>query len=969
MEDMSEGKRPLTLAISNKNEGFVRTVLRSKHVRRSLVNLLGANREDTTNGIHLAIKTGLSTELTVELISKVTDQVLSRRDEAGLTPLHLAVEYERCTEAQLDVVKALLKHGDSALDVRTKVANLSVYRHHFDTRPKERDTGPAGATSSGAPTQRTTARWMRRTTSDLPQPTPQQLSEGQTRGSETGLDKKKLNQAKDGSSNQGDGELNDCDSHAPMPVPGADPRLPHNPTLAGDGTGTITMLANGKDIGSRQQLANVARRVAPQSPRSSQGHTPNLPPVHPARSMAKQSQGPKDGAIVTKVSADRISNELKLRYLRSTFEERTEGKERTQETATEFLYGGSRNTAREIYFNLLHRDEGKTELHEDALKEKGYKHLDFDTALRFVAVGSLVIRPTDARADRDDDDHRECGRKDMVKLFKWLRKDKGVKNIIYLRVQDDGHCPHTDRAIITALKDFEIDILDWTKPDLCPKTIQEACPKVRKLYLTWSGLNGMLLAWGGRDGLANLENLTDVYLRQTKYLEPTSWTNKKLADFVTLLQSSIPAREDPETKVADQKGGRTITVHPPEQPQMASASFQDPSKDPSQQQPVDGAKQERSKDRDGHEWLKIMDLFTQGIRELHPNQTKFDHLPDALKQEVRICLIDDGVDFDDRVGVRMEPGRAFGTESNKGLPDITVPYYSSATRHGTLMARMILRVCPNARIVPYRLDTRLGEDGLMHPTAKSAADALEHATESKNFDIVSMSWCIKRQSDNTKDVDRLLVALNKVVKDKLVFCSGPDVGSISGDELHSYYPVGHGDSAPFMFRIGAAKADGQPWPKVGGLNVVDYTLPGHKVRGIFDGDLDARMASLETGSSIATALAAGLAALMIHIVRMAAIRMHELGRQEWDDGNLVNVAALRAIKSRDKMRELFQDMTRHSIGTYVHVWPRFGGKGEDLEKVDDDAGDPVAARWKTLTQLARDIISSRDMVPDPAGRF
>jgi hypothetical protein len=39
---------------------------------------------------------------------------------------------------------------------------------------------------------------------------------------------------------------------------------------------------------------------------------------------------------------------------------------------------------------------------------------------------------------------------------------------------------------------------------------------VRKLYLTWSGLNGMLLAWGGRDGLANLENLTDVYLRQSR---------------------------------------------------------------------------------------------------------------------------------------------------------------------------------------------------------------------------------------------------------------------------------------------------------------------------------------------------------------------------------------------------------------------------------------------------------------------
>ena len=347
MEDVSEGKRPLTLAISNKNEGFIKTILRSKHVRRGLVNLLGAKREDMENGIHLAIKTGLSAELTVELISKVTDEVLSRRDAAGLTPLHLAVEYERCTEAQLDVVKALLKHGDSALDVRTKLANLSVYRHHFSTRPKERDTGPAGSTSSGASTQRATGRRMRPAASDLPQAPPQRPSEGQTHGSEKGLDKKKLNQAKDGSGNQGDGELNDR-GQAPTPAPGAGPRLPHYPALAGGGTGTAPTVGDGQDAGSRQQLANVARRVAPQPPGSSEGHTPKLLLVR--RSTAKQGQGPNDGAIVTKDSADEIAKELKLHYLRSTFGERAKGKERTQEKAIEFLYGGSRNSRLPVLF-------------------------------------------------------------------------------------------------------------------------------------------------------------------------------------------------------------------------------------------------------------------------------------------------------------------------------------------------------------------------------------------------------------------------------------------------------------------------------------------------------------------------------------------------------------------------------------------------------------------------------------------
>ncbi len=78
----------------------------------------------------------------------------------------------------------------------------------------------------------------------------------------------------------------------------------------------------------------------------------------------------------------------------------------------------------------MHTDGGKTELHEDALKEKGYKQLDFDTALRFVAVGPLKIRPTDARPDGDGD--RGSGRKDMVKLFKWFVLPNLGRPIVFL---------------------------------------------------------------------------------------------------------------------------------------------------------------------------------------------------------------------------------------------------------------------------------------------------------------------------------------------------------------------------------------------------------------------------------------------------------------------------------------------------------------------------------------------------------
>lgn len=103
----------------------------------------------------------------------------------------------------------------------------------------------------------------------------------------------------------------------------------------------------------------------------------------------------------------------------------------------------------------------------------------------------------------------------MVTLFEWFYC-KGVRNIIKVIVQDDKEPSHSDEAIIKSLKPLAIEILDWSKPDLCPQMLYVACENVRELYLSWSGLNGMLLAWSDIDGLAKLPYLTQIYLHQTR---------------------------------------------------------------------------------------------------------------------------------------------------------------------------------------------------------------------------------------------------------------------------------------------------------------------------------------------------------------------------------------------------------------------------------------------------------------------
>jgi hypothetical protein len=128
-----------------------------------------------------------------------------------------------------------------------------------------------------------------------------------------------------------------------------------------------------------------------------------------------------------------------------------------------------------------------------------------------------------------------------------------------------------------------------------------------------------------------------------------------------------------------------------------------------------------------HQWLEIMDRFAKAVCDLPPDEyvKRLPNLPDELKRDVRICLIDDGVDTNhESISERMDnaKGKAFGTYPGEEYRGLVLPFYDSTTHHGTLMANMIARVCPYAKIVSYRLDTRQGEDERVHFTAKSAAD-------------------------------------------------------------------------------------------------------------------------------------------------------------------------------------------------------------------------------------------------------
>ncbi len=118
-----------------------------------------------------------------------------------------------------------------------------------------------------------------------------------------------------------------------------------------------------------------------------------------------------------------------------------------------------------------------------------------------------------------------------------------------------------------------------------------------------------------------------------------------------------------------------------------------------------------------HQWFICMDDFADFIQAFKPT--------DPLYEPITIALIDDGVDMKEKTLYnRILKGKSFclRDEINKRER----PYYESGG-HGTAMASLICRVCPNAKIIPLRLEAHAGnEKSKRQITAKSAAEVCDN---------------------------------------------------------------------------------------------------------------------------------------------------------------------------------------------------------------------------------------------------
>ncbi|KAF4633297.1 hypothetical protein G7Y89_g4816 [Cudoniella acicularis] len=748
------------------------------------------------NCLHVAIRRNVAPKLALFLIERAGEETLCAKDDKGNTPLHLAVDYERCTDGQLEVVKALVSRCDKAMDERTNAPNLfSPYLYYKHTRRENEITGgPGGGNESG------------RFNSTVPKSTAAPKEGFQYPGMESSKLEYRSARGRDGGP-----ESNG--------YTGSEPRYKYN--LSEPPSRTINRTRTGTGLGGK--------------------------PPAPAKDSKSKIKA-KEEAKATEESMGAVRSYLRLHCMRT----------RNHDDAVDFLYG--RNQENQIYFGLY--EPPSLKISEERIEE-GLVHLKFEDVLQYVALPSMQLekKSSTSKLLRKLPNPDGKGRSDMVFLFNFLR-NKRVKRVIRVIVDDTMEPAHSDEAIEKALGGLKVEIWDWRKIDLCTKTIVTAAPDAEV------------------GGLKMLTKLEKVYLHFEQGLETSKRTRNNIRDFQRRLKLLRP-----EVEV------EVVGENRPEKSELSG------------------------------EMLTCMNEFADFIQNVES--------PLPLQEPVTIALIDDGVDINEQsLHSKIIGGRSFCQRDR--FQNLSKPYYVTSGGHGTVMASLICRVCPNAQLFVVKLDNYVGESSKRRITAKSAAKAVRAAVD-KNVHIISMSWTIERTAQNAADIQDLEAAIEAAARAGILMsCAANDQG-ITRDQS---FPAACGGTK-HLFKIGAAEASGAVWKFVGDPADVDFIFPGHNVVKDQPNDAPLEKCKTLTGSSVAPAIASGLAALVLYCVRLGALNTQVTSQQSGQSGNAVTMANFKAIKGHERMKEAFLAIgtSQASGNKYIEVWDVFGPVAKKAERV------------------------------------
>jgi hypothetical protein len=196
-----------------------------------------------------------------------------------------------------------------------------------------------------------------------------------------------------------------------------------------------------------------------------------------------------------------------------------------------------------------------------------------------------------------------------------------------------------------------------------------------------------------------------------------------------------------------------------------------------------------------------------------------------------------------------------------------------------------------------------------------------------------MSWTLPEPEDGSEEKKLLDSVLERACQQKvLMFCSSSDQISAT-----KHYPSAY--KRQRFFLIGAAHDDGTAFGHAGKDN--DFIFPGVNVNTSGGSSLAVNLADRtsstkeSTGSSIATALAAGLAALITYCFKLSAVAIVTTRLQHGKDytagTELVKPEHVDKIIEHEVLKTAFGKIGEVEAGSFIPVWKRFAGVTLELE--------------------------------------
>ena len=155
-------------------------------------------------------------------------------------------------------------------------------------------------------------------------------------------------------------------------------------------------------------------------------------------------------------------------------------------------------------------DRNGSERHRNR-KETSPFEIEFESTLKYVELPAFEISKTESFNARVE----------AYEILQWLKNKNhgGVTKILELKVNDALHDPHSEEIIEEAIKDFDIETLNWKRTDLSINTVQKAAPNVRKLHLYSSGNWVSLSHWLGPEGVIMLKKVRFYFLSMNRFGE------------------------------------------------------------------------------------------------------------------------------------------------------------------------------------------------------------------------------------------------------------------------------------------------------------------------------------------------------------------------------------------------------------------------------------------------------------------